>query len=75
MPEVDDLGTGRLQYPPHDVDGSIMTIKQAGCGNEADGMHWSVPIGQCFSGRGCHGGTWLDGGHQQTGQINRLETA
>ena len=48
--EVDDLGTGRLQYPSHDVDGRVVPIKQAGCGYEPDGMDRDIPGVGTFSG-------------------------
>ena len=36
VPQVDDLGAGALDDPPHDVDGGIMAVEQRGGGNDAD---------------------------------------
>ena len=36
--EVDDLGAGGLQDAAHDVDGGIVSVEQAGGGDEADFM-------------------------------------
>jgi hypothetical protein len=35
MAQVNDLGAFTLQYPSHDVDGSIVAIEQAGCSDYA----------------------------------------
>ena len=34
-PEVDDLGAHALQDAPHDVDGRVVAVEQAGRGHEA----------------------------------------
>src|SRR3546814_18582575 len=33
--EVDDFGALRLDQPPHDVDGGVVAVEQAGGGDEA----------------------------------------
>jgi hypothetical protein len=45
MAQVNDLGTLGLQDAAHDIDGSIVTIKQTGCGNDADFIFWRVGHG------------------------------
>ena len=34
--QVDDLDTQRLKNPPHDIDGGIMPVKQAGRSNKTE---------------------------------------
>ena len=36
VPEVDHLDALALQHPPHDVDGGVVAVEQAGRGDEAD---------------------------------------
>ena len=36
MPQMDNLGTGCLQDPAHDIDRGIVSVEQTGGGNETD---------------------------------------
>ena len=36
VPQVDDFASGFLHDAPHDVDGGVVAVKQAGCGDDAD---------------------------------------
>jgi hypothetical protein len=55
-PEVDDLGAHALQDAPHDVDGRVVAVEQAGGGDEAHLVRRAV-VGQGleFGGQVGHG--------------------
>ena len=40
--EVDDLRALGLQQPTHDIDGRVVPVEQAGCGDEAHRMGGNV---------------------------------
>ena len=42
VPEVDDLGTLRLEDAPHDVDRRVVTVEEARRGHDAHGMRRNV---------------------------------
>jgi len=44
--EVHDLRALALQQPPHDVDGGVVPVEQAGRRHEADGVHGHVQGGR-----------------------------
>ena len=44
VPEVDDLGAGGLQDPPHDVDGGVVAIEERSGGDHADGVAETVAV-------------------------------
>ena len=55
--EVDDLGPLGLQEPPHDVDGGVVPVEQAGRGDEPDRVDRCVQRGHDLIRRGdCSGG-------------------
>ncbi len=50
VPEVDDLGALGLEEAPHDADGGIVPVEQAGRGHEPDRMDQSVEIAHAETG-------------------------
>ena len=44
VPQVYDLGATVLEDPPHDVDGGVMPIEQAGRSDEADMLDIDVTL-------------------------------
>jgi hypothetical protein len=56
VPEVDDLGAHALQDAPHDVDGRVVAVEQAGRGDEAHLVRGAVAgEGLEFGGEVGHG--------------------
>ena len=52
VPEVDHLAALRLEDPPHDVDGGVVPVEQAGRGDEAHGVLGDVQPPSCCRGYG-----------------------
>ena len=50
--EVDDLGPLGLEQAPHDVDGGVVPVEQAGRGHEPDRMDRSVEVAHAGTGWG-----------------------